>query len=73
MCLLALLVYTSVYPQVNVDVKCFCFAKLTVNVCFPEVEKNDERIDGEMNEGAQQGAAEVCVETTVPKLGQNLW
>lgn len=51
----------------------FLLCKLTVNVCFPEVEKNDERIDGEMNEGAQQGAAEVCVETTVPKLGQNLW
>uniref|UniRef100_A0A3Q3ILP9 Tyrosine-protein kinase BAZ1B n=1 Tax=Monopterus albus TaxID=43700 RepID=A0A3Q3ILP9_MONAL len=31
-------------------------------------------IDGVISEGAQQGAAaDVCIETTVPKVGQNLW
>lgn len=38
-------------------------------------EKDDGSVDGAMSEGAQQGAApaEVCIETTVPKQGQNLW
>lgn len=37
-------------------------------------EKDDGSIDGAISEGAQQGAAaDVCIETTVPKLGQNLW
>ncbi|XP_071352469.1 tyrosine-protein kinase BAZ1B isoform X2 [Trachinotus anak] len=37
-------------------------------------EKDDGSIDGAISEGAQQGAAaDVCIETTVPKQGQNLW
>uniref|UniRef100_UPI0009B324AC tyrosine-protein kinase BAZ1B n=1 Tax=Monopterus albus TaxID=43700 RepID=UPI0009B324AC len=37
-------------------------------------EKDDGSIDGVISEGAQQGAAaDVCIETTVPKVGQNLW
>lgn len=38
-------------------------------------EKDEGSVDGAMSEGAQQGAAqaEVCIETTVPKQGQNLW
>ncbi|XP_061575172.1 tyrosine-protein kinase BAZ1B [Cololabis saira] len=38
------------------------------------VEKDDGSIDGAVTEGVQQGAvAEVCIETTTPKQGQNLW
>lgn len=38
------------------------------------VEKDDSSIDGAISEGAQQGAAfDICIETTVPKQGQNLW
>lgn len=38
------------------------------------IEKDDCSIDGAVSEGAQQGAAvDVCIETTVPKQGQNLW
>ncbi|XP_062241758.1 tyrosine-protein kinase BAZ1B isoform X2 [Platichthys flesus] len=37
-------------------------------------EKDDGSIDGANSEGAQQGAApDVCIETTVPNQGQNLW
>uniref|UniRef100_A0A3P8P017 Tyrosine-protein kinase BAZ1B n=1 Tax=Astatotilapia calliptera TaxID=8154 RepID=A0A3P8P017_ASTCA len=37
-------------------------------------EKDDGSVDGAVSEGAQQGAApDVCIETTVPKQGQNLW
>ncbi|XP_072248738.1 tyrosine-protein kinase BAZ1B isoform X2 [Leuresthes tenuis] len=37
-------------------------------------EKDDGSIDGAVSEGAQQGAApDICIETTVPKQGQNLW
>ncbi|XP_067450602.1 tyrosine-protein kinase BAZ1B isoform X1 [Thunnus thynnus] len=37
-------------------------------------EKDDGSVDGAISEGAQQGAAaDVCIETTVPKQGQNLW
>ncbi|XP_076591021.1 tyrosine-protein kinase BAZ1B isoform X1 [Chaetodon auriga] len=38
-------------------------------------EKDDGSIDGAISEGAQQGgaAADICIETTVPKQGQNLW
>uniref|UniRef100_A0A3P8TLE1 Tyrosine-protein kinase BAZ1B n=1 Tax=Amphiprion percula TaxID=161767 RepID=A0A3P8TLE1_AMPPE len=37
-------------------------------------EKDDGSMDGAVSEGAQPGAAaEVCIETTVPKQGQNLW
>lgn len=38
-------------------------------------DKDDGSVDGAMSEGAHQGAApaEVCIETTVPKQGQNLW
>ncbi|XP_056229915.1 tyrosine-protein kinase BAZ1B isoform X2 [Seriola aureovittata] len=37
-------------------------------------EKDDGSIDGAISEAAQQGAAaDVCIETTVPKQGQNLW
>ncbi|KAM9853295.1 tyrosine-protein kinase BAZ1B isoform 2-T2 [Aulostomus maculatus] len=37
-------------------------------------EKDDGSIDGAITEGAQQGAAaDVCIETTAPKQGQNLW
>ncbi|KAM3875427.1 tyrosine-protein kinase BAZ1B [Diretmus argenteus] len=37
-------------------------------------EKDDGSLDGAVSEGAQQGAAaDVCIETTVPKQGQNLW
>ncbi|XP_056139816.1 tyrosine-protein kinase BAZ1B isoform X2 [Lampris incognitus] len=36
--------------------------------------EDDGSTDGAMSEVAQQGAtADVCVETTVPKQGQNLW
>ncbi|XP_040902042.1 tyrosine-protein kinase BAZ1B isoform X2 [Toxotes jaculatrix] len=39
-----------------------------------EAEKDDGSIDGAISEGAQQGAApDVCIETTVPNQGQNLW
>ncbi|XP_008280834.1 tyrosine-protein kinase BAZ1B isoform X2 [Stegastes partitus] len=39
-----------------------------------QAEKDDGSIDGAVSEGAQPGAAaEVCIETTVPKQGQNLW
>ncbi|TMS07578.1 Tyrosine-protein kinase BAZ1B [Larimichthys crocea] len=39
-----------------------------------DAEKDDGSIDGAISEGAQQGAAtDVCIETTVPKQGQNLW
>ncbi|XP_068601500.1 tyrosine-protein kinase BAZ1B [Brachionichthys hirsutus] len=37
-------------------------------------EKDDGSMDGAVGEGAQQGAAaDVCIETSVPKQGQNLW
>uniref|UniRef100_A0A3B4VEJ2 Tyrosine-protein kinase BAZ1B n=1 Tax=Seriola dumerili TaxID=41447 RepID=A0A3B4VEJ2_SERDU len=37
-------------------------------------EKDDGSIDGAISEAAQQGAAaDVCIETTAPKQGQNLW
>ncbi|KAF7665563.1 hypothetical protein LDENG_00138350 [Lucifuga dentata] len=37
-------------------------------------EKDEGSIDGAVSEGGQQGAAvDVCIETTVPKQGQNLW
>ncbi|XP_035478531.2 tyrosine-protein kinase BAZ1B isoform X2 [Scophthalmus maximus] len=37
-------------------------------------EKDDGSIDGAISEGAQQGAApDVCIETTAPNQGQNLW
>ncbi|XP_041657595.1 tyrosine-protein kinase BAZ1B [Cheilinus undulatus] len=37
-------------------------------------EKDDCSIDGAVSEGAQQGAAaDITIETTVPKQGQNLW
>uniref|UniRef100_A0A8C9Z9E9 Tyrosine-protein kinase BAZ1B n=1 Tax=Sander lucioperca TaxID=283035 RepID=A0A8C9Z9E9_SANLU len=37
-------------------------------------EKDDGSIDGAICEGAQQGAApDICIETTVPNQGQNLW
>ncbi|XP_044057874.1 tyrosine-protein kinase BAZ1B [Siniperca chuatsi] len=37
-------------------------------------EKDDGSIDGAISEGAQQvAAADICIETTVPKQGQNLW
>ncbi|CAI5694287.1 unnamed protein product [Oreochromis niloticus] len=37
-------------------------------------EKDDGSVDGAVSEGAQQGAPpDVCIETTVPKQGQNLW
>ncbi|XP_075871185.1 tyrosine-protein kinase BAZ1B isoform X2 [Nelusetta ayraudi] len=39
-------------------------------------DKDDGSVDGAMSEGAQPGAShpeEVCIETTVPKQGQNLW
>uniref|UniRef100_A0A8D3BE08 Tyrosine-protein kinase BAZ1B n=1 Tax=Scophthalmus maximus TaxID=52904 RepID=A0A8D3BE08_SCOMX len=36
--------------------------------------KDDGSIDGAISEGAQQGAApDVCIETTAPNQGQNLW
>ncbi|XP_068440972.1 tyrosine-protein kinase BAZ1B isoform X2 [Clinocottus analis] len=39
-----------------------------------EAEKDDGSIDGAISEGAQQGAAaDVCIETTIPNQGQNLW
>ncbi|XP_047247790.1 tyrosine-protein kinase BAZ1B isoform X1 [Girardinichthys multiradiatus] len=39
-----------------------------------EAEKDDASVDGAANEGVQQGAApDVCIETTIPKQGQNLW
>ncbi|XP_070684910.1 tyrosine-protein kinase BAZ1B isoform X2 [Pempheris klunzingeri] len=39
-----------------------------------QAEKDDGSIDGAISEGAQQGAAvDICIETTVPKQGQNLW
>uniref|UniRef100_A0A8C2XF97 Tyrosine-protein kinase BAZ1B n=1 Tax=Cyclopterus lumpus TaxID=8103 RepID=A0A8C2XF97_CYCLU len=35
---------------------------------------DDGSIDGAISEGAQQGAAvDICIETTVPNQGQNLW
>lgn len=57
-------------------------AKTTLNpfttliIFFPDVEKDDEAsIASATNESGQQGAPapETCIETTVPKLGQNLW
>ncbi|XP_074497887.1 tyrosine-protein kinase BAZ1B isoform X2 [Sebastes fasciatus] len=37
-------------------------------------EKDDGSIDGAISEGAQQGAAaDICIETTIPNQGQNLW
>ncbi|CAK6957790.1 tyrosine-protein kinase BAZ1B [Scomber scombrus] len=38
-------------------------------------EKDDGSVDGAVSESAQQGAAaaDVCIETTVPNQGQNLW
>uniref|UniRef100_A0A8C2XFE2 Tyrosine-protein kinase BAZ1B n=1 Tax=Cyclopterus lumpus TaxID=8103 RepID=A0A8C2XFE2_CYCLU len=37
-------------------------------------EQDDGSIDGAISEGAQQGAAvDICIETTVPNQGQNLW
>lgn len=39
-----------------------------------EAEKDDASVDGAASEGVQQGAApDVCIETTIPKQGQNLW
>ncbi|XP_041851499.1 tyrosine-protein kinase BAZ1B isoform X2 [Melanotaenia boesemani] len=39
-----------------------------------EAEKDDGSIDGAVSEGVQQGAApDLCIETTIPKQGQNLW
>lgn len=43
-------------------------------VCVPEVEKDEDASTDGMSETAQTApAAEVCIETTVPKQGQNLW
>uniref|UniRef100_A0A3B4X8D6 Tyrosine-protein kinase BAZ1B n=1 Tax=Seriola lalandi dorsalis TaxID=1841481 RepID=A0A3B4X8D6_SERLL len=40
----------------------------------PPPEEKPADIDGAISEAAQQGAAaDVCIETTVPKQGQNLW
>uniref|UniRef100_A0A671X536 Tyrosine-protein kinase BAZ1B n=1 Tax=Sparus aurata TaxID=8175 RepID=A0A671X536_SPAAU len=40
----------------------------------PAEPEDDSSIDGAISEGAQQGAAfDICIETTVPKQGQNLW
>lgn len=37
-------------------------------------EKDDGSIDGAVMEGVQQEAPlDVCIETTTPKQGQNLW
>uniref|UniRef100_A0A7N8X249 Tyrosine-protein kinase BAZ1B n=1 Tax=Mastacembelus armatus TaxID=205130 RepID=A0A7N8X249_9TELE len=38
-----------------------------------DAEKDDGSVDGAISESAQQGAADVCIETTAPKQGQNLW
>ncbi|XP_038123814.1 tyrosine-protein kinase BAZ1B [Cyprinodon tularosa] len=39
-----------------------------------EAEKDNASVDGAASEGVQQGAApDVCIETTIPKQGQNLW
>ncbi|XP_015228212.1 PREDICTED: tyrosine-protein kinase BAZ1B [Cyprinodon variegatus] len=39
-----------------------------------EAEKDNASVDGATSEGVQQGAApDVCIETTIPKQGQNLW
>jgi len=45
-------------------------------ICVPEAEQQEDEAstDGGMSETAQTApAAEVCIETTVPKQGQNLW
>uniref|UniRef100_A0A665TDK6 Tyrosine-protein kinase BAZ1B n=1 Tax=Echeneis naucrates TaxID=173247 RepID=A0A665TDK6_ECHNA len=40
----------------------------------PPPEDKPADIDGAIGEGPQQGAAvDICIETTVPKQGQNLW
>lgn len=46
-----------------------------ITVYLVGAEKDDGSIDGAISEGAQQGgaAADICIETTVPKQGQNLW
>ncbi|XP_031716996.1 tyrosine-protein kinase BAZ1B isoform X2 [Anarrhichthys ocellatus] len=37
-------------------------------------EKDDGSIDGAISEGPQHGAAaDICIETTIPNQGQNLW
>ncbi|XP_030007465.1 tyrosine-protein kinase BAZ1B isoform X2 [Sphaeramia orbicularis] len=47
---------------------------ITQDSATTQAEKDDGSIDGAISEGAQQGAApEVCIETTIPKQGQNLW
>uniref|UniRef100_A0A8C5GQ92 Tyrosine-protein kinase BAZ1B n=1 Tax=Gouania willdenowi TaxID=441366 RepID=A0A8C5GQ92_GOUWI len=39
-----------------------------------EAEKEDGSVDGGASEGFQQGpVVDVCIETTIPKQGQNLW
>uniref|UniRef100_A0A3Q3LFC7 Tyrosine-protein kinase BAZ1B n=1 Tax=Mastacembelus armatus TaxID=205130 RepID=A0A3Q3LFC7_9TELE len=39
----------------------------------PAEPEDDGSVDGAISESAQQGAADVCIETTAPKQGQNLW
>uniref|UniRef100_A0A3B5QAP4 Tyrosine-protein kinase BAZ1B n=1 Tax=Xiphophorus maculatus TaxID=8083 RepID=A0A3B5QAP4_XIPMA len=40
----------------------------------PPPEEKAADVDGAASEGVQQGAApDVCIETTIPKQGQNLW
>lgn len=48
---------------------------LLTTVYVVGAEKDDVSIDGAVSEGAQQGAAaaDICIETSVPKQGQNLW
>ncbi|KAM9812880.1 tyrosine-protein kinase BAZ1B isoform X1 [Syngnathus typhle] len=53
----------------------FCSHKHAKLIKMPFVEADDNgSVDGANNEGAQLGAAtDVCIETTTPKQGQNLW
>lgn len=39
--------------------------------CVTEVEKDTCSVDGVAGQGA--AAADICIETTAPKQGQNLW
>ena len=57
----------------------FLFPCGMVFICFfnlADGEKEEEGSESASNEGAQQvapAAPEAIIETTVPKLGQNLW
>uniref|UniRef100_A0A3Q1B576 Tyrosine-protein kinase BAZ1B n=1 Tax=Amphiprion ocellaris TaxID=80972 RepID=A0A3Q1B576_AMPOC len=68
--------FSDVVPGLYIE-KGWVHESIDYSFTPPPEEKPEEKpvdMDGAVSEGAQPGAAaEVCIETTVPKQGQNLW